>query len=66
MKAMGLKYNDNGTMNLSIERDSGNIVTILMSNNPVNCEQNWKQLRTLCDTALNQLHTVITNNTYKS
>ena len=66
MKAMGLKYHDTGAMDLSIERDSGNPVLILMSRNPQKCEDNWKQLRTLCDTAINQLHTVITNNTYKS
>jgi hypothetical protein len=42
---------DNGRCNLIVERDSGNLFTVLMGSYPHNLKA-WKKLRTVCNQAI--------------
>lgn len=55
MKKMQLQQTEQGTYNLSIERDSGNPVTILMSRKPKICLEEWRTLQQLCEDAISEL-----------
>jgi hypothetical protein len=47
----------NSRVDLSIEKDAGNQILILMGGlaNPAYCKESWKNLRKLCDEALETL-----------
>lgn len=54
-KIMSAQFNAKEGIDLLIERDSGNLVLILMSGRADYCLANWKRLKDVCDTAIEEL-----------
>jgi hypothetical protein len=47
--------NNRKTYDLLIERDTGNEILILMSQDRKRCLDNWKKLKRICETAIIEL-----------